>query len=88
MANCVLELEKHDAGEENVGLSGEVERVEEGHLTARISQDPVLLVFSVRDLAAVNFLIVLHLEKCAADGCTDKVALELGDLCGDLLDSG
>lgn len=84
----ILELEQDDAGKLDVRRRRKVECKEEGDLVLVATQNPILLVFSVRDLAAAHLLVTLHLHEGLADWGSDKVALKLSNFGGDLFDSG
>ena len=80
MSGCVLELEQQNTSKLDVRCIVKVEsNIEGGTTIARIC-DPILLVFSVRNLTFGDRLSILHLKECAANGCANKVTLELGDL--------
>ena len=70
VADGVLELEQDDAGECNICRCRKVERDEERELVFAAAQDPVFLIFSVRNFAVSDLLILLHLKECTADGCS------------------
>ena len=79
------ELVQHDASHDLVLMIVEtktdVKRCGAGFRTGH----PVLLIFSVRNLAALHRLVGLDLEEGSADGGADEVALELADLVRDLV---
>ena len=80
MSRGFFELKKHDTCHRDVGGVLEVEGDVEvgGAVLGRC--DPILLVFSVGDLAVLNNATSLNLEERPADWSTDKVALELSNL--------
>ena len=86
MSRCLLKLEEHDTGHRDISRVRKIERdVERGRASFGRCH-PVFLVFSVRDLAWSHCLVGLDLEKSSADGRSNEVALELGDLGSNLID--
>ena len=80
MSRRLSELEKHDTCHGNICGVREVERDVEGGGAVLGRGDPILLIFSVGDLAVGHCSASLNLEERPADWSTDKVALERSNL--------
>lgn len=81
----VLKLEKDNTTHSDISGVLEVEREVERSLACRIRDDPILLVFSVRNLTVGDCCIVAHLQKSSSNGRSDEVSLEFCKLGSDLI---
>jgi len=87
VASCFSELEQHDAGKLYVICSLKVECEVKWTFARCVWSDPVLFVFSVRDLASRDSNTFLDLEKSPPNWRADEVALKLCNFCRYLVNS-
>ena len=86
VSHGVLELSEHDMSHGDVNSIIKVEGEVDGGASWCVGRDPILLNFSVRDLAVRWLTTRLYSKESLSNGSSNEVSLKLGNLVGDLID--